>query len=100
QRQRLAIARAILPRPRILLLDEATSALDTLTEQRVHLELRKTRCTRIVIAHRLSTVVDADRILVMSGGRVVEQGSHGSLLRRGGRYAALVAGDESLAAAS
>ncbi|MEO1368770.1 MAG: ATP-binding cassette domain-containing protein, partial [Acidobacteriota bacterium] len=99
QRQRLAIARAILPRPRLLLLDEATSALDTVTEERIHAELKRLHCTRIVIAHRLSTVVDADQILVMENGRLVEAGRHAALVARGGPYAALVARDDSLAAA-
>ena len=96
QRQRLAIARAILPKPRLLLLDEATSALDTVTEQQVHAELKRLRCTRIVIAHRLSTVADADQILVMDHGRLVERGAHADLLARRGHYAALVERDGSL----
>ncbi|MEM1181468.1 MAG: peptidase domain-containing ABC transporter [Acidobacteriota bacterium] len=97
QRQRLAIARAILPRPRLLLLDEATSALDTVTEDLVHAELQRLRCTRIVIAHRLSTVADSDEILVMERGRLVERGDHATLLALGGHYAELVASDENLA---
>jgi len=91
QRQRLALARALVPRPAILLLDEATSSLDTATERRIQDELAKLRCTRIVIAHRLSTVRAADLILVMDQGVVVERGSHDELMRRRGRYERLVA---------
>ncbi|HYI07735.1 MAG TPA: ABC transporter transmembrane domain-containing protein [Thermoanaerobaculia bacterium] len=91
QRQRLALARALVHRPAILLLDEATSSLDTATERRIQDELAALRCTRIVIAHRLSTVRAADVILVMDQGRVVERGRHDELLGRGGRYGELVA---------
>ena len=90
QRQRLALARALVRRPSILLLDEATSHLDAETEQVVQQELERLRATRIVIAHRLSTVVRADLILVMEDGQIVEQGRHAQLLERGGRYAELV----------
>jgi ATP-binding cassette, subfamily B, bacterial len=90
QRQRLALARALARKPAILLLDEATSALDSITEAQVQKALAGVKCTRIVIAHRLSTVMDADLILTMEGGRVVEVGRHEALLQRGGRYAELV----------
>lgn len=91
QRQRLALARALVNKPAILLLDEATSALDSITEFRVQEALAGLNCTRIVIAHRLSTVAGADLILTMADGQLVEAGSHGELLERGGAYAALVA---------
>ncbi len=91
QRQRLALARALARKPAVLLLDEATSALDSITEAQVQKALAGVKCTRIVIAHRLSTVMDADLILTLDGGRVVEAGRHEALLQRGGRYAELVA---------
>jgi ABC-type bacteriocin/lantibiotic exporter with double-glycine peptidase domain len=93
--QRLAIARAIVARPRLLILDEATSALDAATEVAVHEGLAGLDCTKIVIAHRLSTIRSADRIIVMDGGRVVEEGSHELLMRKRGFYAALVAAQSS-----
>jgi ATP-binding cassette subfamily B protein len=91
ERQRVGIARALLANPRLLILDEATSALDGPTEAAIQETLRKVRAgrTTLVIAHRLSTVVDADRILVLRRGRIVEQGPHMALLERGGEYAAL-----------
>ncbi|GAA3442873.1 toxin transporter [Planomonospora venezuelensis] len=91
QRQRLALARALLAEPRILLLDEATSHLDSTTEALIEANLGWLSQTRIVIAHRLSTVRDADLILVVDDGQIVERGTHEGLLARGGRYAALVA---------
>ncbi|OCJ14450.1 ABC transporter [Rhizobium sp. AC44/96] len=91
QRQRIAIARAVLKDAPVLLLDEATSSLDAESEMLVQKgleELMKDRTT-IVIAHRLATVLKADRILVMDGGRIVEEGTHASLVRKGGVYAKL-----------
>ena len=90
QRQRIALARALVHRPAILLLDEATSALDAITESQVHQHLAALRCTRIVIAHRLNTIRDADLILVLEDGAIVERGSHAALLAQGGHYATLV----------
>jgi len=89
EKQRVAIARTILKNPRILILDEATSALDTRTEREIETALRTVSADRttLVIAHRLSTVVDADEILVLNEGRVAERGTHSSLLAEGGLYA-------------
>jgi subfamily B ATP-binding cassette protein MsbA len=91
QRQRIAIARALLRNTPIMILDEATSALDTGLERQIQeqLEALMRNRTTLVIAHRLSTVEKADRILVMDGGRIVEMGTHEELLSRGGQYAAL-----------
>jgi ATP-binding cassette subfamily B protein len=91
EKQRVAIARTLLKNPPILILDEATSALDSRTEADIldTLEQVERGRTTIVIAHRLSTVVSADQIVVLDAGRVAEQGTHGELLRRGGLYAAM-----------
>jgi len=89
EKQRVAIARAILKSPRILIFDEATSALDSRSEKAIQAELRAIarNHTTLTIAHRLSTVVDADEILVLEAGMIVERGTHASLLARGGAYA-------------
>ncbi|MBP2632653.1 MAG: lipid exporter, fused ATPase and inner rane subunit MsbA, partial [Firmicutes bacterium] len=91
QRQRIAIARAILKNPRILILDEATSALDTESEKIVQAALDQLMIgrTSFVIAHRLSTVLSADRIIVMEKGNIVEQGTHKELLQLNGLYSSL-----------
>lgn len=93
QKQRIAIARAILKDPRILILDEATSALDTQSERLIQDALARLAVgrTTFAIAHRLSTVLNADQILVLEGGVIVERGTHHELLERGGAYAALYA---------
>lgn len=90
QRQRLMIARAIAPRPRILMFDEATSALDNLTQKTVSDSLEKLKCTRIVIAHRLSTIRHCDRILYLEKGKILEDGTYDQLIAQGGKFAQLV----------
>src|SRR5262249_15629284 len=90
QRQRLALARALAQRPTVLILDEATSHLDVMTEATVDANVTALGCTRIVIAHRLSTVRNADLIVVLDRGEVIEHGTHADLLAQGGHYAALV----------
>lgn len=91
QRQRLMIARAIAFRPKILMFDEATSALDNVTQKIVSDSLDALKCTRLVIAHRLSTIRNCDRILVLDGGKIVEDGAYEELLERDGVFAQLVA---------
>ena len=90
QKQRLMIARAIAPNPRVLMFDEATSALDNITQKKVSESLDKLKCTRIVIAHRLSTIKHCDRIIVLDNGNIVEDGSFDELLNKGGYFAELV----------
>ena len=91
QKQRLMIARAVAPRPKILMFDEATSALDNKTQKQVSDALDALKCTRIVIAHRLSTIRHCDRILVMDKGKIVEDGTYEELIAKNGLFAALVA---------
>lgn len=91
QRQRLMIARAIAPKPKILMFDEATSALDNITQKKVSESLDRLKCTRIVIAHRLSTIRQCDRILVLDHGRIVEDGTYDELIASDGFFAELVA---------
>jgi ATP-binding cassette subfamily B protein len=92
ERQRITIARALLKDPPILVLDEATSALDAESEELVQGAIERLMCgrTTFVIAHRLSTVINADRIVVLKEGRIVECGSHVQLLQQGGYYTSLV----------
>ena len=91
QKQRLMIARAIAPKPKILMLDEATSALDNKTQKQVSDALDKLKCTRIVIAHRLSTIKNCDRILVLDKGHIMEDGTYDELIAKNGFFAELVA---------
>ncbi len=90
QRQRLMIARAIAPKPKILIFDEATSALDNITQKKVSEALDRMKCTRIIIAHRLSTIRHCDRILVMDNGKIAEDGTYEELIARKGLFAELV----------
>lgn len=90
QRQRLLIARAIAPKPRILMFDEATSALDNITQKTVSNSLERLKCTRIVIAHRLSTIKQCDRIIVLDKGHIVEDGTYDELIEKNGFFAELV----------
>lgn len=91
QRQRLMIARAIAPKPKILMFDEATSALDNLTQKKISESLNSLKCTRIVIAHRLSTIKQCDRILVLDKGKIIEDGKYEELIEKNGFFAELVA---------
>ena len=91
QKQRLMIARAIAPKPKVLMFDEATSALDNRTQKQVSDALDGLKCTRIVIAHRLSTIKNCDRILVLDKGRILEDGTYDELIRNNGFFTELVA---------
>jgi len=90
QKQRLMIARAVAPKPSILIFDEATSALDNKTQKQVSDALDKLKCTRIVVAHRLSTIRNCDRILVLDKGEIIEDGTYDQLIEQGGFFAQLV----------
>ncbi len=90
QKQRIMIARAVAPKPKILFMDEATSALDNITQKKVSQALDDLKCTRIVIAHRLSTIRNCDRIVVLDGGKIVEDGKYDELLAKGGYFSELV----------
>lgn len=89
QRQRIALARALINNPSIVILDEATSALDTINEERITKYIKSQGCTQIIVAHRLSTIKDADIIVVMKGGKIVESGNHKYLMDLGGEYYSL-----------
>ena len=90
QKQRLMIARAIAPKPKLLIMDEATSALDNITQKKVSDSLDTLKCTRIVIAHRLSTIRHCDRIIVFDGGKIIEDGTYDELIEKNGFFAELV----------
>lgn len=90
QKQRIMIARAIVHHPKILIFDEATSALDNKTQKSITESINKLKCTRIVIAHRLSTIKSADRIIMLEGGKIIEEGTYDSLIAKKGKFAELV----------
>lgn len=90
QKQRIMIARAIVHKPKILIFDEATSALDNKTQKSITESIDKLNCTRIVIAHRLSTIKSADRIIMLEGGKIIEEGTYESLIAKDGKFAELV----------
>ena len=89
QRLRIALARALINNPSIVILDEATSALDTINEERITKYIKSKGCTQIIVAHRLSTIKDADIIFVMKSGKIVESGNHKYLMALGGEYYSL-----------
>ena len=90
QKQRLMIARAVAPKPKILIFDEATSALDNITQKKVSDAIDNLGCTRIIIAHRLSTIQHADRIIYLDKGKIAEEGTYEELIAKNGLFAALV----------
>ena len=90
QKQRIMIARAIVHHPKILIFDEATSALDNKTQKNITESIDKLECTRIVIAHRLSTIKSADRIIMLEGGKIIEEGNYETLIAKKGKFAELV----------
>ena len=90
QKQRLLIARALAPEPKVLMFDEATSALDNLTQKKVTEALGSYKSTRLVIAHRLSTIQSCDRILLLKNGNIAEDGTYDELIAKGGAFADLV----------
>ena len=90
QKQRIMIARAIAPKPKVLIFDEATSALDNITQKQISEALAKLDCTRLVVAHRLSTIKQCDRIIVIDGGKIIEDGTYEQLIKANGFFAELV----------
>ena len=90
QKQRLMVARAIASKPRVLIFDEATSALDNKTQKQVSDALDSLKCTRLVVAHRLSTIRHCNRIILLSDGKIAEDGSYEELIEKGGLFAELV----------
>ena len=90
QKQRIMIARAIVHKPKVLIFDEATSALDNKTQKSISESINKLNCTRIVIAHRLSTIQHADRIIMLEGGKIIEDGNYQQLIDKKGKFAELV----------
>lgn len=95
QRQRVALAKALVTAPPLVVFDEATSALDAVLEERIFSNIARLGMTRIVVAHRMSTIQRADTIVVLAAGRVVEVGCHSDLVRAGGVYAALTSRQQS-----
>ena len=94
QRQRLLIARAIASKPDILIFDEATSSLDNITQKRITDALEALHCTRIVVAHRLSTIQKCNRILVLENGKIAEERTYSDLIKKDGIFKVLVEGQE------
>ena len=90
QRQRILMARALIRKPRIIFLDEATSALDNISQYRIAQNLARMKCTRITIAHRMSTIRQCNRIIVLAGGRVAEDGSYDDLVAKGGLFSEII----------
>ena len=90
QRQRILMARALIRKPRIIFLDEATSALDNISQHIIAENLAKMQCTRITIAHRMSTIRECNRVIVLDGGKVAEDGTYDDLMARGGLFSEII----------